>query len=132
MENQEALSIVRALACGMNPESGTALEPESICRQPRVVKALNRALGALLQLEQREQQRPAQAGRYWSREEDAQVCAEVRRGIDFQEIARSHNRTVPSIVARLIKLGETRPGAPRTEKLRAEDPLNLETGLFPR
>lgn len=131
MENQEALSVMRALASGMDPESGKALEPESVCRRAPVVKALNRALGALLQSEQREQQRPAQAGRYWSRDEDAQVCAEVRRGIDFREIAKSHNRTVPSIVARLIKLGEIRPGASQS-RARREDPLNLETGLFPR
>jgi hypothetical protein len=73
------------------------------------VKALNRALGALVQLEQRERTRPGNAGKYWTREEDAQVCAEVRKGIDFHEIAKSHNRTVPSIVARLVKLGEIKP-----------------------
>jgi hypothetical protein len=66
-------------------------------------------LGALLQSEERERSRPANAGRYWSRQEDAQVCAEVRRGIDFHEIAKTHNRTVPSIVARLVKLGEIKP-----------------------
>ena len=132
MENQEALTIMRALASGTNPETGVALEAESICRRPQVVKALNRALGALLQLEQREQQRPAHAGRYWSRDEDAQVCAEVRRGIDFQEIAKSHNRTVPSIVARLVKLGEIRPGSSRSSEPRLGNPLNLETDLFPR
>ena len=132
MENQEALAIMRALASGMNPETGAAMETESICRRPQVVKALNRALGALLQLEQRKQQRPAHAGNYWSRDEDAQVCAEVRRGIDFHEIAKSHNRTVPSIVARLVKLGEIRPGASRSFEPNVGDPLNLETDLFPR
>jgi hypothetical protein len=132
MENQEALTIMRALASGMNPETLDKLEAESICRKPQVVKALNRALGALVQLEQREQHRPAKAGRYWSREEDAQVCAEVRRGIDFHEIAKSHNRTVPSIVARLVKLGEIRPGAPRSSESRGSPALNLETGFVPR
>ena len=132
MENQEALAIMRALASGMNPETGVTLEAESICRRPQVVKALNRALGALLQLEQREQQRPAHAGNYWSRDEDAQVCAEVRRGIDFHEIAKSHNRTVPSIVARLAKLGEIRPGASRSSEPNVGNPLNLETDLFPQ
>jgi len=132
MENREALTVMRALASGMDPESGKTLEAESICRRPQVVKALNRALGALLYLEQREQQRPPNAGRSWSRDEDAQVCAEVRRGIDFQEIAKSHNRTVPSIVARLVKLGEIRPGAPQSSEPHLRDLLNLETDLFPR
>ena len=132
MENQEALVIMRALASGMSPETGVALEVESICRRPQVVKALNRALGALLQLEQREQQRPAHAGNYWSREEDAQVCAEVRRGLDFQEIAKSHNRTVPSIVARLVKLGEIRPKLSKSSERHGDDLFNLETDLLRR
>jgi hypothetical protein len=132
MENQEALSIMRALASGMDPDTGKALEKESPCRRPQVIKALNRALGALLQLEQREQRQPAQAGRSWSRDEDTRVCAEVRRGLDFQEIAKSHSRTVPSIVARLVKLGEIKPGASRTSEARRGNPFNLETDLFPR
>jgi hypothetical protein len=111
MEIEEALTIMRALAGGMNPETREALEVESICRKPQVVKALNRALGALVQQQERARSRPGNAGRYWSREEDAQVCAEVRQGIDFHEIAKSHNRSVPSIVARLVKLGEIRPAA---------------------
>jgi len=111
MEIAEALPIVRALAGGVDPDTGTALAAESVCRKPQVVRALNRALGALLQEEEREQRRPENAGRYWSRQEDAQVCAEVRRGIDFHEIAKTHNRTVPAIVARLVKLGEIKPPA---------------------
>lgn len=131
MENLEALAIMRSLASGIDPDSAKALEPESICRRPLVIKALNRALGALLRLEQREQDLPAQAGRYWSHEEDAQVCAEVRRGMDFQEIAKSHNRTIPSIVARLVKLGEIRPASGRPSAPRRGASLNLETDLFP-
>jgi hypothetical protein len=111
MEIQDAVTIMRALAAGVDPDGGAALEAGSLCRRPQVVKALNRALGALIQLQQREQSRPVNAGRYWSREEDAQVCAEVRKGIDFHEIAKAHNRSVGSIVARLVKLGEIKPAA---------------------
>ncbi len=133
MENREAIAIMRALASGLDPESGEKLEADSLCRRPQIVKALNRSLGALLHLEQRELQRPAHAGRYWSHEEDAQVCAEVHRGIDFHEIAKSHNRTVPSIVARLVKLGEIRPGTSRSSSDRHSGQLfDLEVGLIPR
>ena len=38
--------------------------------------------------------------------EDAQVCDEVRNEIDFHDIAKNHNPTVASIVARLVELGE--------------------------
>jgi hypothetical protein len=106
MEIQEALKIMRALANGVNPQTGEALEAASVCRQAETVKALNRALGALAQLEQRERTRPVNAGRTWTRTEDTQVCEEVRRGIDFHEIAKTHSRTVGSIVARLVKLGK--------------------------
>ena len=129
MDNQEALTIMRALAGGMHPETAEKLDADSVCRKPQVIKALNRALAALVQLQQREERRPAQAGRYWSREEDAQVCGELRRGIDFHEIAKSHNRTVPSIVARLIKLGEIRPGGSSSAPKTSVSPsLSLETG----
>jgi hypothetical protein len=111
MEIQEAVTVIRSLAGGVDPENGQALEAGSLCRRPQVVRALNRALGALVQLQQRAQNRPANAGRYWSREEDAQVCAEVRKGIDFHEIAKAHNRSVGSIVARLVKLGEIKAAA---------------------
>jgi hypothetical protein len=52
------------------------------------------------------------AGRSWSRAEDAQVCEELRRGIDFHQIAKTHNRTIGSIIARLVKLGEIGPNTP--------------------
>jgi hypothetical protein len=132
MENQEAVTIMRSLPSGLNPETGKALEAESICRRPQIVKALNRSLGALVQLEQRDLQRPAQAGRYWSREEDAQVCAEVRRGIDFHEIAKTHNRTVPSIVARLVKLGEIKAGSSKPSVSNSSRSLSVEFGLAPK
>ena len=124
MELQEALSVVRALAGGTNPETNLGFEAGSIYRQPRIVKALNRALAALVQEEQRLRTRPIKAGQYWSRDEDAQVCAEVRKGIDFHEIAKTHNRSVGSIVARLVKLGEIKPGRASTYK-RDENLLGL-------
>ena len=113
MEIQEALEIMRALANGVNPETKQALEEGSICRQPQAVRALNRAINALVHEEQREKNKPAKAFKPWSHTEDTQVCDEVRKGMDFRDIAKAHNRTVPSIVARLVKLGKISPqGSP--------------------
>ena len=106
MDIPETLKIMRALANGKNPETGSALEQTSICRSPQTVKALNRAISALVQEQKREQRKPTNAFRSWTRAEDAQVCEEVRNGMDFHDIAKNHNRTVPSIVARLVKLGK--------------------------
>lgn len=106
MDVAETLKIMRTLANGVDPETGNKLDDKSTCRQPQVVKALNRAISALVQEEKREQRKPTNAFRAWAREEDAQVCEEVRGGMDFHEIAKAHNRTVASILARLVKLGK--------------------------
>jgi len=109
VEFDEALTIMRALANGKNPQTGEPLEASSICRQPQTIKALNRAISALVEAQAREHKRPMNAFRVWTRAEDVQVCEELREGKDFHEIAKAHNRTVPSIVARLVKLGKIAP-----------------------
>jgi len=109
MEIEQAIKIIRALANGVHPESGVALEEASICRTPDAIKALNRALAALVAQEQREKKRPRNAGKNWSHEEDAQICEELRQGTDFNQIAQTHNRSLAAILARLVKLGKITP-----------------------
>ena len=112
MEIEEALKIVRTLADGVDPLTGQACSGDSVVRNPQVVIALHRAIGAMEAQAEREkarQSQPANANRYWSKAEDQQVCEELRQGHDFKEIAKKHHRTVPSIVARLIKLGKIAP-----------------------
>lgn len=115
METQEALRIMRALADGIDPESGETLSAEAVFQCPPVVRAFHRAVLALEYIEGRERSKktpPAKAGKPWSRAEDALVCEELRRGIDFHQIAKTHNRSVGSIVARLVKLGKIGPNTP--------------------
>ena len=76
-------------------------------------EALNRAISALVAEQGRETKRPRNAFRTWTRAEDAQVCEELRKGMDFKDIAKAHDRTIPSIVARLVKLGKIAPQAAR-------------------
>ena len=109
MEIEEAIKVIRALADGVDPGTGKSLEESAICRQPESVKALNRALASLVAQSERERRRPTNAGKPWTRAEDEQVCEELRQGNDFQLIAKAHGRTVPSIVARLVKLGKVAP-----------------------
>jgi DNA-binding NarL/FixJ family response regulator len=112
VEIEEALKIVRALADGVDPHTGQVCPGDAMVRNPQVVIALHRAIGAMEALAEREQARqsqPANANRWWSKTEDQQVCEELRQGLDFKEIAKKHHRTVPSIVARLIKLGKIAP-----------------------
>jgi len=109
MELNEAITTIRALADGLNPTTGEALDAKEACRQAQSVKALNRALAAMVAQQDREKNRLGNAGRSWSRTEDQQVCEELRLGKDINEMAKAHNRTVPAIAARLVKLGKVAP-----------------------
>ena len=112
MDIQEALDIVRKLSDGLDPDSGSSCRSDSILHNPRVIIALHRATGALEAQAERElerQNQPRNAHRYWSKAEDQQLCQELRQGDDLRQIAKRHNRTVPSIAARLIKIGEVAP-----------------------
>jgi len=112
MEILEAIKVIRALADGVNPETGEVLEANSNYQNPQVVRALHRALEGLDYLEKREkakQSQPKNAWKPWSSAEDEQVCDELRQGIDFNQIAKTHNRSLPSIIARLVKLGKISP-----------------------
>jgi hypothetical protein len=109
MEIEQAIVVIRALANGVHPESGVALEEASVCRAPESVKALNRALAALVAQQDREKKRPKNAGKSWMHEEDAQICDELRQGMDFNQIANTHNRSLAAILARLVKLGKISP-----------------------
>ena len=115
MEIQETLRIMRALVDGVSPETGEVLTDDAVHQYPPVVRALHQAVVALEVIEERERNKralPAKAGKSWSRAEDEQVCEELRRGIDFHQIAKTHNRTIGSIIARLVKLGKIGPDAP--------------------
>jgi hypothetical protein len=106
MDIPKTNKIMRALANGKNPETGDRLENRSMCTHPQTVKALNRGISALVHEQKREQRKPTNAFGSWTRAEAAQVCQEVRNGTDPHDIAKSHNRTLPSMVARLVKLGK--------------------------
>jgi tetratricopeptide (TPR) repeat protein len=84
----------------------------------QAVRALHCAIVALEFQQQRERTRrflPVNAGKPWSDQEDAQICNELRRGINFEGIAKAHNRTVGSIIARLVRLGKI-SATPQTSK----------------
>ena len=113
MEIQEALGIVRKLADGIHPETGEVLQNDSIYQHPQSVRALHRAIGALEFQDERERARkflPPNAGKPWSNQEDTLICDELRRGLSFEQIAKSHNRTTGSIIARLVRLGKISAG----------------------
>jgi len=109
MEIQQALDIIRKLAAGVDLETGAMVKADAPYLHPQAVRALHCAVAALESQYERERTRrflPANAGKTWSDEEDAQICDELRQGINFEGIAAAHGRTVGSIIARLVHLGK--------------------------
>jgi hypothetical protein len=113
MEIEEALGIVRKLADGVHPDTGEVLQSDCLFQHPQSVRALHRAAGALEFQDETGARQEIPAGKCrqaWSNQEDAQICEELRHGLSFEQIAKSHNRTSGSIVARLVRLGKISMG----------------------
>jgi hypothetical protein len=91
MEIQEALRVMRALASGVSPETGVSMEADSVYRQPETVKALNRPLGALVQMEQRERNKPVNGEESGSIQK---MPRSVRRDAAAPISTRSRRRTI--------------------------------------
>lgn len=108
MNQSEALSIVRALADGVDPASGEAFPEGSAYQRADTVRALFTAAQALEQAERSERRRvelPAKTGQPWSEEEDRQLLAAFDAGRGLAELAGAHQRTQTGIRARLVKYG---------------------------
>jgi hypothetical protein len=111
MNEIQALQIVRALADGVDPESGEAYPPQSPYQKPDTVRALfiaARVLERAAEAEQRRKQLPANTGKPWSREEDERLASAFDVGRSASDLAREHQRTLKSIRLRLIGMGKLR------------------------
>ena len=82
MEIQESLRIIRALADGVNPETGEVLTGDAVYQYPSAVRALHQAIAALECVEERGatnapcRQRRANRGRERKINKSARNCAE--------------------------------------------------------
>ena len=109
MNEMQALNIVRALADGVDPESGEVYPPQSPYQKPDTVRALfvaARALERAGEWEQRRKRLPVNAGKPWSQEDDARLAEGFDSGKSTLELAREHQRTLASVRARLIRMGK--------------------------
>lgn len=108
MEHAEALSIVRSLANGVDPQSGEVFPSESAYQRPQTVRALFAAAQALELAERAARRRvelPAKTGQPWTEEEDRRLLASFDAGRGLAELAGAHERTQTGIRARLVKYG---------------------------
>jgi len=123
MDETQALSIVAALADGVNPVTGEVFGPDSPYQSAQVIRALYCLLNAVQNKSRpsrRREQMPRNAGKPWTPEEDKVLLAGFDGGKSMTELADQHERTVVGITARLEKHGRVQPqmGSPNSRYTR--------------
>jgi len=111
MDDQRALSIVTALANGVNPQTGEAFPGDSPYQSAEIVRALFVAIRAMQgkTTNRRRPDAPANAGKPWSEAEDDELLQAFDEGTEIAAIAQAHARTPMGIQARLEKHGRLTP-----------------------
>jgi hypothetical protein len=110
MDEARALTIVSALANGVNPQTGEVFPADSPFQSAQIVRALYVAARALqAQPVRRRADAPANAGKPWSETEDAELLNAFDRGASLASLAQAHARTTMGIQARLEKHGRLAP-----------------------
>ena len=108
MNASQALSFVRSLANGVDPESGEVFPADSAYQRPEIVRALYEAATALEKEERssrRKAELPAKTGEPWTEDEDRKLLSGFDAGRGLPEIAAAHERTQTGVRARLVKYG---------------------------
>jgi hypothetical protein len=132
MDETQALSIVAALADGVNPATGEVFGPDSPYQSAQVVRALYCVLNAVQNKSKsaprRRETLPRNAGKPWTPEEDKTLLAGFDGGKSIADLAHQHERTTAGITARLEKHGrvESQSGTPRSRYAQSRPHANSE------
>lgn len=108
MDQAQALSVVRSLANGVDPESGEVFPADSVYQRSQVVRALYEAAEALERVERqgrRKAQLPRKTGEPWTEDEDRKLLSGFDAGRGLPDLATAHERTQTGVRARLVKYG---------------------------
>jgi hypothetical protein len=121
MELEQAKSIVKTLAQGVDPTTGEVFAPESPYNDPRVIRALftvhdlaRPAKIPRMSVDERrrhniESGRPRNSGLPWTDDNREQVASEFRKGKTIAELATTLERSQGAIHAELVKQGLVSP-----------------------
>lgn len=104
MDLQRATEILRALADGNDPFTGSDLPASSPCQQPDTVRALYVALQTIRPARPKDPERP-RAGSPWTEAEEQQMRDAFDAESSIPAIASNLGRTAGAVTARLAKLG---------------------------
>ncbi|MET0533428.1 MAG: hypothetical protein ABW171_04310 [Steroidobacter sp.] len=110
MDDIKALSIVSALANGVNPQTGEVFDVDSPYQSADVIRALYIAVRALetttrTKLRPARPRMPGNAGKPWNENEDLELLEKFDQGVSIADLARAHDRTPAGIQARLERHG---------------------------
>jgi hypothetical protein len=109
MDQDKALRILKALAEGIDPQSGKVFSPDSPYQQADVVRALYTAMGVLKAgpaETAKTRATPGNAGKPWTQEEDERLLRAFDSGQTLEALAQSHGRSRLGIEVRLAKFGK--------------------------
>ena len=121
MELREAQSIVKALAQGVDPNTGEVFPPDSPYNEPRIIRALfalhefiQQARKPRMSADERRQEnldlgRPRNYGLPWTDDARSQVATRFEEGHSIEELAATLERTQGGIRAELIRQGLLSP-----------------------
>jgi hypothetical protein len=106
MDEPRAAEILRSLAAGTDPATGSALSDVRVLQAPDVVCALFLAADSLDSRPRQARARahqPRNAGKPWSRDEDDRLLESFDGGATIEMLTVAHERTRAGIEARLVK-----------------------------
>lgn len=109
MKNEEAINIIERLIDGINPLSDEPLDPNHLCLESDIQRALQTTIPALqakIKADERRAKLPANAGAAWTEAEDQQLAESFDNGDTVAMLIEKHQRTRGSIHSRLLKLGK--------------------------
>ncbi len=101
MDINRAREIVAILAEGIDPTTGEVLSDDNVCNKPEVL----RALYAILKHTESLKNLPENAGKPWTKEDDALLTELYKSGRSIRELKEKFKRTSGSIRSRLEHLG---------------------------
>ena len=117
MQLNEAETIVKTLAQGIDPTTGEVFAPDSPYNNPRVIRALftvhaftRQAKKPKMSSDERRKEnldlgRPRNAGLPWSENDRTHVAEEYRGGKTIEELANTLERSRGAIHAELVRQG---------------------------
>jgi hypothetical protein len=103
-----APGVLQSLIQGVDPDTGVELAGDTVLNRVDVMRALLASVDAIEQVVARAARRallPSGVGLQWSEEEEQHLKDAFQNGDAIPDIARSHNRTIRAIEARLERIG---------------------------